>query len=606
MTEAGSGEEFLPIADHGLIGDLRTAALVGTDGTISWFCPGRFDAPSVFASLLDPEAGGWTIGPVGGAVRTQQFYFPNTAILATRFLTEDGVIEVHDFMPVLRPHDADHRQRLVRRVQVVRGSADVRTRLAARPDYGRGRPNVERTDDGVLIAGDGVRLGISATVDVEVDNDDVIGEFHLESGERALFVLEVLEDDDVPHACGEDTSALFEATSTFWHDWLSTSNYRGRWRENVERSAITLKLLTHEPSGAVIAAPTASLPEEIGGERNWDYRFVWIRDAGFTLYALLRLGFMDEAGAFVGWLSQRLADEKNADHDLGPLRVMYDIDGDVPLPERELDHLRGYRDSRPVRSGNGAVEQLQLDIYGEIIDSIYLFNKYGAGISQDAWSGLTRILEWLEDHWDDPDAGMWEIRTENRHHTTSWLMCWVAVERMIRMARQRGLPGDLVVWTRLRDDIHARILRDAWDDGLGAFVQSAGRKAVDAGVLLMPMVKFISPVDPKFLSTLDVIEEHLVSDSLVFRYDVDHAPDGVHGDEGTFSLCSFWYVEALTRAGRLAEAEIALEKMFTYANHLGLYAEQIGATGDHLGNFPQAFTHLSLISAALNLDRALG
>lgn len=606
MTEAGSGKEFLPIADHGLIGDMRTAALVGTDGTISWFCPGRFDAPSVFASLLDPDAGGWTIGPVGGAVRTQQFYFPNTAILATRFLTEDGVVEVHDFMPVLKPHHDDHRQRLVRRVQVVRGRAAIRTRIAPRPDYGRARPSVERTDDGVLIAGDGVRLGISATVDVEVDGDDVTGEFHLESGERALFVLEVLADDDVPHACSPDTSALFEATSAYWHEWLSTSHYRGRWRENVERSAITLKLLTHEPSGAVIAAPTASLPEEIGGERNWDYRFVWIRDAGFTLYALLRLGFMDEAGAFVGWLSQRLADEKNADHDLGPLRVMYDIDGEIPVPERELDHLRGYRDSRPVRSGNAAVEQLQLDIYGEIIDSIYLFNKYGAGISQDAWSGLTRVVEWLEDHWDDPDAGMWEIRTENRHHTTSWLMCWVAVERMVRMARQRGLPGDLVAWTRLRDEIHGRILRDAWDDELGAFVQSPGEKAVDAGVLLMPMVKFISPVDPKFLSTLDVIEEHLVSDSLVFRYDVDHTPDGVDGDEGTFSLCSFWYVEALTRAGRLAEAEIALEKMFTYANHLGLYAEQIGATGDHLGNFPQAFTHLSLISAALNLDRALG
>ncbi|WP_293785576.1 glycoside hydrolase family 15 protein, partial [uncultured Aeromicrobium sp.] len=475
-----------------------------------------------------------------------------------------------------------------------------------RPEYGRRRPRLERTDAGVLIGGDAVRLGISATVDLGIDGDDVTAKFHLDAGERALFVLEVLSDDDVPHACGRDAAEAFEATSRFWHDWLATSRYRGRWREYVERSAITLKLLTHEPSGAVLAAATASLPEEIGGERNWDYRFVWIRDAGFTLYALLRLGFQDEAAAFVRWLSQRLADERDADHDLGPLRVMYDIDGEIPLPERELDHLRGYRDSRPVRTGNAAVTQLQLDIYGEIIDSIYLFDKYGAGISQDAWSGLTRVIDWLADHWDDPDAGMWEIRSERRHHTSSWLMCWVAVERMIRMARHRGLPGDLVAWTRLRDEIHARIVDDGWDDELGAFVQSAGAKAVDAGVLLMPMVKFISPVDPKFLSTLEVIEHHLVSDSLVFRYDVDHAPDGVEGEEGTFSLCSFWYVEALTRAGRLAEAEIALEKMFTYANHLGLYAEQIGATGDQLGNFPQAFTHLSLISAALNLDRALG
>ncbi len=608
MAEKATQTDFLPIADHGLIGDLRTAALVGTDGTISWFCPRRFDQPSVFASLLDPDEGGaWTLSPIDGAVRTQQFYFPDTAILATRFLTEEGVVEVHDFMPIARPHDEEHRQRLVRRVIAVRGKAKVSTRVAVRPDYAREDPRVEQVDGGVLLTGSRTRLGLSSTAELTVDGADVCAEVELESGDSALFVLEALEDEETLAPYGEDdTERLFEATSRFWRDWLSASHYTGRWRETVHRSAITLKLLTHEPSGAVIAAPTTSLPEQIGGERNWDYRYVWIRDAGFTLYGLLRLGFTDEAGAFVRWLSERLGDEENTDDELGPLRVLYDIDGDEPVTEHALEHLRGYRDSQPVRVGNAAVGQLQLDIYGEVIDSIYLYNKYGPGISQDAWRDLRRVLSWLLEHWDDEDAGMWEIREGTRHHTTSRLMCWVAVERMIRMARFRSLPGDLEEWSRVRDEIHEAIMERGWNEELQAFVQAEGGSALDAGVLLMPMVKFTSPVDPRFLSTLTAIEERLVADSLVFRYDIDHAPDGLDGEEGTFSLCSFWYVEALTRAGRLEEAEVALEKMFTYTNHLGLYAEQIGATGDQLGNFPQAFTHLALISAALNLDRALG
>ncbi len=627
----------LPISDHGLVGDLRTAALVGTDGTIGWFCPGRFDAPSVFASVLDDERGGaWELEPVDGSVRSQQFYFPDTAILATRFLTDDGVVEVHDFMPVLRAEDPDHRQRLVRRVVAVRGRSVVRTRVAARPHYGRTTPDLEPLDvasgHGVSLTcegrGDdpGVRMAFGATVPLEVDAGDVTAEFTLEEGERALFVLEVLD----PHAdtptdgCDDtDTSALFEATSQFWRSWLSQSTYAGRWRETVHRSAITLKLLTHEPSGAIVAAPTTSLPETIGGTRNWDYRYVWIRDAGFSLYALLRLGFTSEANAFTRWLSERLGEEREDEAELGPLRVLYDIDGSAPTDEHELDHLSGYRDSRPVRVGNAAVDQLQLDIYGEVIDAVYLFDKYGPGISHDAWNDLRRVLDWVLEHWDADDAGMWEIRGDVRAHTTSRLMCWVAVERMIRMARRRGLPGDVGAWSRVRDEIHERILSDHWDPHHETFLMAEADPdadpdddpVLDAGVLLMPMVKFCSPVDPRFLSTLAAVEEQLVADSLVFRYDVHAAPDGIEdadadgdgvGDgEGTFSLCSFWYVEALTRAGRLREAEVALEKMFTYANHLGLYAEQIGATGDQLGNFPQAFTHLSLISAAINLDRAL-
>jgi GH15 family glucan-1,4-alpha-glucosidase len=598
-------DEWPAIADHGLIGDLRTAALVGTDGTIDWFCAPRFDSPSVFASILDRENGGaWKIAPSGDSVRTQQFYFPESAVLATRFLTHDGVVEVHDFMPVLEAGDADHRQRIVRRVVAVRGTSSVRMRLDARPDYARASCTAETVEHGVVLTGDGMRLGLSATSEVTVDGGVLTSDVELSEGQTALFVLEVLDDGaELPDADIGDTEALFEATLAYWRGWLSQSTYRGRWRETVNRSAITLKLLTHEPSGAIVAAPTTSLPELIGGERNWDYRYVWMRDAAFSLYALLRLGFTHEAKAFIIWLSERLGEDK--DHGLGPLRVLYDIDGNQPQDEVTLDHLTGYRDSGPVRVGNAAVEQLQLDIYGELIDSVYLFNKYGDGISSDAWADVTRVVDWVCENWDREDAGMWETRAGVQAHTTSRLMCWVAIERTIRMARQRGLPGDIVTWAAVRDEIYERIMERSWNADLKAFTQVEGGDALDAGLLLMPMVKFLSSADPKFLSTLEAIEDRLVVDSLVFRYDPAISPDGLDGEEGTFSLCSFWYVEALTRAGRLEEARLALEKMFTYANHLGLYAEEVGATGDQLGNFPQAFTHLALISAATNLDKAL-
>ena len=593
------------IADHGIIGDLRSCALVDTEGTVDWFCPGRFDAPSALGSLLDPDAGSWTIGIVDGAVRTQQFYLPDSAVLVTRFLSEGGVAEVHDFFPLLRAQDPDHRQRLVRRVVAVRGHVTVTTRLAVRPDYGRARPSPRPVAGGCLLAADGVRLGFSATHDVRLEEDAVSAEVELGPGEEARFTLHVLgEDDGVPE--DDETDLLMQRTARFWRTWLDSSTYAGRWREMVHRSAITLKLLTHEPTGAVVAAPTTSLPEELGGGRNWDYRYVWVRDAAFSIYALLKLGFTAEAEAFMAWLSERMGEAPDRDGELGPLRNLYDLDGGVPDEEVELDHLRGYADSRPVRTGNAAAGQLQLDIYGEVIDSVYLFNKYGPGISLDAWADLRRILDWVADNWERDDAGMWEIRDDPRAHTTSRLMCWVAVERMMRMARQRSLPGDVAAWSRVRDEIHARILEECWDDEVGAFMQHEGAATLDAGVLLMPLVKFLAPNDPRFLSTLAAVEDRLVSDSLVFRYDLGHTSDGLEGPEGTFSICSFWYVEALTRAGRLDDARLALEKMFTYANHLGLYAEQVGLTGNQLGNFPQAFTHLSLISAALNLDQRLG
>jgi GH15 family glucan-1,4-alpha-glucosidase len=600
---------WLGISEHGLIGDLRTCALVGTDGTIDWFCAPRFDSPSVFGSILDRDRGGsWRLGPACEELRTQQFYFPDTAVLITRFLTADGVAEVHDFMPVLGIGDPEHRQRIVRRVSGVRGKIHVRMKFDARPEYARQRCVAEHAGDGVLVTGDGVRMGLIATTALNIDDDDdntrVSADVELTKGDTALFVLELLDGDDMPSANAVDmTDALMDATTSYWRHWLSQSRYTGRWREMVHRSAITLKLLTHEQTGAVIAAPTTSIPELIGGSRNWDYRYVWVRDAGFSLYALLRLGFTDEARAFIGWLSERLGRERRENHGLGPLRVLYDIDGNVPAEEVELEHLSGHRDSRPVRIGNAAVEQLQLDIYGDIIDSVYLFNKYGAGISSDAWNDVIEVVHWVMENWDRKDAGMWEVRGDDRAYTTSRLMCWVALERTIRIARQRGLPGDIGAWSKVRDEIYERIMTRCWNEELQAFTQTEGGSQLDAGVLLMPMVKFLSPADPKFLSTLKAIEADLVTDSLVFRYTPES--DGLDGEEGTFSLCSFWYVEALTRAGRLDDAQLALEKMFTYANHVGLYAEQVSATGDQVGNFPQAFTHFALISAAINLDRAL-
>ncbi|MEH3131601.1 MAG: glycoside hydrolase family 15 protein [Mycolicibacterium neoaurum] len=603
MTEA------LAISQHGLIGDLRTCALVGADGTIDWFCAPRFDSASVFAAILDQDKGGsWQLTPCTEVSRTQQFYYPDTAVLITRFLTDDGVVEVHDFMPVLAPDEKDHRQRLVRRISGVRGTMRLQMRLDARPDYARQSCTAEYTGDGVLITGDGVRLGLIASTDLDIDdgpeNSIVTADFELSSGQTALFVLEMLEDGgDVTADTMSRTDALFDATIAFWRDWISTSSYTGRWREMVHRSAITLKLLTHEPTGAIVAAPTMSLPAPVGGSRNWDYRYVWIRDAGFSLYALLRLGYVNEASDFIRWLSERMG-QRDGDDDrrLGPLRVLYDIDGKLP-EEHELDHLAGHRDSKPVRVGNAAARQLQLDIYGEIIDSVYLFNKHGPGISHDAWHDVIAIVDWVAENWDRTDAGMWEIRDEPQAYTTSRLMCWVAIERAIRIARARGLPGDLVAWSKARDDIYDRIMTKSWNPDLQSFTRVEGGDDLDAGLLLMPMVKFLSPADPRFLSTLAAIEEHLVTDSLVFRY--EPGTDGLDGEEGTFSICSFWYVEALTRAGRLADAQLALEKMFTYANHVGLYAEQVSATGDQVGNFPQAFTHLALISAAINLDRAL-
>ena len=594
---------YLPIAEHGVIGDLHSVALVGTDGTIDWFCCPRFDSPSVFASILDAEKGGfYRIAPVNDAHTVRQLYFPDTNVLITRFLTPDGVGEVHDFMPIHR--NPKHVRRLVRQVVAVRG--EMRFELDCRPrfDYGREEHEVDVYDGGAVFHSRGLSMGLASRVPLERRGDDVAAQFTLANGETATFVLEQCERGGRLEPITEAAAAeSFNRTVRFWRGWLSHSVYRGRWREMVNRSALTLKLLTYRPTGAIVAAPTTSLPEHVGGERNWDYRYTWVRDAAFSLYALLRLGFTEEAEAFITWLTDRFGDRSMAD---GPLQIMYGIDGSAELPEEVLGHLEGYMGSAPVRVGNGAATQLQLDIYGELIDSIYLYNKYGEPISYQSWTELRRIVEWLCENWDRRDEGIWETRGGQQDFTYSRLMSWVAIERAIRMARHRGLPADLVKWLAVRDQITDQIMTRGWNDKRGAFVQHYGSDVLDASLLLMPLTKFVAPKDPRWLRTLDAIGRELVADSLVYRYNAKASPDGLQGDEGTFSICTFWYVEALARAGSVDEARLVFEKMLTYANHLGLYSEEIGPSGELLGNFPQAFTHLSLISAAVNLDRQLG
>jgi len=617
MSGRGVGIEgpgYLPIADHGLIGDLRTVALVGTNGTIDWYCCPSFDAPSVFGSILDAERGGCFELTADAPAKSKQFYFPDTNVLITRFFTEAGVGEVQDFMPVIGDATEVGRHRLIRRVVCARGAIPMRARVAPRFDYAR-QPHTVRVQDQVALfeteplslafETEPLSLALTATVPLDLAGPDVRSSFKLLEGESAVFALDRVGDGIVPRRCPHvEAEQQFTDTVAFWRRWLASSRYRGRWREMVHRSALTLKLLTYAPTGAIVAAPTMSLPEQIGGSRNWDYRYVWIRDAGFCVYALLRLGFTDEARAFMKFLSDRITlCDSGPD---GPLQIMYGIDGRRDLPEIELGHLSGYRGSAPVRVGNAAADQLQLDIHGALLDSVYLYDKWGEPISSALWDEVCLLVDWVCEHWNQPDEGIWETRGGRRNFLYSRLMCWVAVERAMRMAIHRGLPADVQHWRGCRDAIYREIMRRGWSESRRAFVQYLDGDVLDASVLMMPLAKFISPTDPKWLATLDALGEELVSDSLVYRYDPLVSPDGLRDEEGTFSICSFWYVEALTRAGRLDEARLAFEKMLTYANHLGLYAEQIGQAGEQQGNFPQAFTHLALISAAFNLDRALG
>ncbi|MFE2015847.1 glycoside hydrolase family 15 protein [Streptomyces sp. NPDC059491] len=607
-------DDYPLIEDHGLIGDLQTAALVTTDATIDWFCCPRFDAPSVFGALLDRRKGGhFTVRPAAGSYTTKQLYLPDTAVLVTRFMTEDGAGEVVDFMPVTGGTASD-RHRVVRMLRCVRGTMTFEGEIAPRFDYGRKPHEVHLTEHGALFASEDLDLAVHAVRGphddrllraLSADTHDVRFSLTLGAGEQRGLVMESAPDGPPREVRPDEFERLFHETVGFWRSWLAQSTYTGRWREPVERSAVTLKLMTYAPTGALVAAPTAGLPEQLGGERNWDYRFTWIRDASFSVYALLGMGFREEAASFINWLHARVKQEAGRDDGSGPLNIMYRVDGTADLVEETLDHWEGYRGSAPVRIGNGAANQLQLDIYGEALDSIYFAHEHGMHLDHGGWTALHTLLDWLVDHWDQPGEGLWETRGGRKDFTYGRVMSWVAFDRALRIAYDDGRPAAGGRWVDARDEIYAQVLDRGWDPRKSAFVQHYGDDVLDSALLRMPTVGFIMPDDPMWQSTLDAMERELVTDSLVYRYNPEASPDGLRGSEGTFSLCTFMYVDALARAGRTDAARLVLEKMLTYANHLGLYSEEIDLRGRQLGNFPQAFTHLALIDAAITLDSIL-
>lgn len=611
---------YLPIEHYGIIGNMYTTALIGLNGSIDWLCFPNHDSPSVFAAILDEQKGGFfQISPRKASIsaknggKSKQLYWPGTNILITRFLTPEGVAEIVDFMPVGLGSDEIGYHSLIREVKVVRGSMPFKLECYPGFNYALDSYQLDVTPKGVCFYSDTLNLGLATDIPLQKEARGVSAEFDLQEGEVAVFVLQVTE---AGAGCGlpiqpQRAKALFRQTVEYWRRWLSQCTYRGRWREMVERSALTLKLLTFEPTGALVAASTCSLPEEIGGERNWDYRYTWIRDAAFTLNALLRVGFSEEAAQFMNWI-ENCCHQLNED---GSLQIMYGIDGTKKLSERQLDHLEGYMGSHPVRVGNAAYNQLQLDIYGELMDAVYLYDDRGMPISYDLWNHLRRLIDWVCNNWQRQDEGIWEVRSGRQHFVYSKLMCWVALDRALRLSERRSFPADWQRWKAIRNQIYEEIMEKGWNAEREAFVQSYGSDSLDACLLIAPKVMFLSPNDPRFLKTLHAIAQPpvrggLLSNNLVYRYNVEESGDGLTGNEGTFNLCTFWLVESLTRSGRvqpelLEEARLMFEGMLGYANHLGLYAEEIGPSGEFLGNFPQAFTHLSLISAACHLDEAL-
>jgi GH15 family glucan-1,4-alpha-glucosidase len=593
------------IADHGVIGNLATIALVACDGTIDYLCWPNLDSPSIFAGLLDAGRGGvFQVAPQIDQARVIQMYVPDTNVLLTTWKGHDGSAEMTDLM-VDTDEDECGPARLVRRLTVTRGTVTVRLHCAPRYDYARTIPSIALKDGAVLFtAHGGPTLRLSGGADFIAGDGEVTASVSLRAGQAVTFMLDEPGqasqhgEPPAPALAADAIGKLIDATIERWRHWSAQSTYKGRWRNAVTRSALVLKLLTSRRHGSIAAAGTFALPEAEGGVRNWDYRATWIRDASFSIYALMRLGYQKEAKAFYRWLGDRAAHSGKG----GQMAVMYALDGGAVARETTLSHLSGYGGAAPVRIGNDAVEQLQMDIYGELMDSIYLSNKYGEAISHDRWGGVCRVVDHVCRNWAEPDAGIWEVRGPARHHLHSRLMCWVAIDRAIRLASKRSLAAPFARWIKVRNQIHDDIWAHFWDEEAGHFVESKGKKDLDAALLLMPLVRFVGATDPRWLATLDAIGQHLTDDGLVFRYKRN---DGLPGQEGAFAACSFWYVECLARAGRMDEARLIFEKVLHYANHVQLYAEEFDSRARLIGNFPQAFTHLALISAAFYMDRQL-
>ncbi|RON27702.1 glycoside hydrolase family 15 protein [Pseudomonas lini] len=585
---------------HGIIGDMRSAALVNDKGSVDFFCWPEFDSPSIFCSLLDsPEAGIFQLAPDLPDARREQIYLPDTNVLQTRWLSDHAVVEVTDLLPI--GDSEDDLPMLMRRVRVVSGQATIRMRCAVRHDYARAPTKARARDRSVYFEASGQpAMQLCSDQPLRIEGHAAVAEFILEQDQSAEFLLGSVDDARFK----EGAAALcLERTLKFWRDWIGQSNYRGRWREMVNRSALALKLLTSRKHGAILAAATFGLPETPGGERNWDYRYTWIRDASFTVYAFMRLGFVEEANAYMRWLRCRVRDCHGKTR---KLTILYAIDGRQELPEVELPHLAGHGDATPVRIGNQAYEQIQLDIFGELLDAVYLVNKYGEAISHEGWKHTVEVVDQVCETWQQKDVGIWEMRGEQYHFLHSRLMCWVAVDRAIRLASKRSLPAPFARWDQTRQAIYTDIWSNFWNEERGHFVQHIGGTGLDGSMLLMPLVRFVSAKDPRWIATLEAIEKNLVRAGMVYRYRNDDSQiDGLPGTEGAFAACSFWYVECLARAGQVEKAHLEFEQLLKYANPLGLYAEEFDSHARHLGNTPQALTHLALISAASFLNRKL-
>ncbi|MDX2186451.1 MAG: glycoside hydrolase family 15 protein [Opitutaceae bacterium] len=584
----------LKIEDYGVIGDLRTAAIVGANGSIDWLCIPRFDSDACFAALLGTEDNGhWQISPVEETARVSRRYRQDTLILETTFETSTGVVRLIDFMP---PNDAHHD--LVRIVEGVSGTVALKFKLVIRFDYGLTVPWVEKIDGGLQAVAGPNSLVLRSEVAMQGRDLTTLADFTVEEGERKHFTLSWHHSHLRPPALIDPGEALIK-TENFWQSWCNQCTYKGRWREIVMRSLITLKALAFAPTGGIVAAVTTSLPEQLGGVRNWDYRFCWLRDATFTLYALMEAGYRQEAIAWSDWLLRAVAGHPSQ------LQIMYGVAGERRLPEGELRHLEGYEGARPVRIGNAASEQFQLDVYGEILDAMHLKRRVGLKSSPRAWSLQRALANFVADHWHEPDEGIWEVRGPRRHFTHSKVMAWVAIDRAVKAVEEFGLEGDVERWRLVRQEIHDDVCAKGYHESAGAFTQSYDTDLLDASVLMIPLVGFLPPQDPRVRSTVDAIKNRLTEEGLVYRYDTRAIKqvDGLPPGEGAFLPCSFWLVDCLWLDGRVKEAEALFEKLIGLCNPLGLLSEEYDVGAKRLvGNFPQAFSHVALINTAQNLS----
>lgn len=598
---------YLPIGDYGVIGDLHTVALVSMDGSIDFLCYPHFESPSVFAALLDDEKGGrFRISPMcDGLTRKQQMYWPETNVLVTRFLSPEGVGEITDFMPVGEQDAGGGYHQIIRRVRVVRGSLPFEVTCSPAFNYARDPHETEITGAGATFRSPDMGVALGTRVPLRAEGGGVRAEFTLDEGQTAVFVLRQVEPDAGSGEClsAEGAERLFRATVGYWRGWLAQCTYTGRWREQVHRSALALKLLTCADSGAIVAAPTFGLPEVIGGERNWDYRYAWIRDAAFSVYALRRIGMASEAAGFLGWVLDAV--ERH-----GRPKVLYDLDGEIPDPEREDPELEGYRRSAPVRWGNAADGQRQHDVFGEILDCAYQWaSDRWAGAPQmdeELWGRLRGLADDARREWREPDHGIWEVRTAGRPFTYSAALCGVALDRAARLAGRLALPGDAKGWRAEAAEIRRAVLEQAWDPEQRALTAHLGGGGLDASVLALPLRRVVPADHPKMVATAEAVTRRLgAGDGLLYRYLPDESPDGLSGHEGAFVLCSFWLVDNLAGQGRLEEAHELYGALCDRANPLGLLPEQIDPTdGAFLGNYPQAFSHIGVISSGFNLARA--